>query len=218
MAFLTPRERRALQSICETLIPVLDHLENKPILARYQPTTLIEQLEEAYEKAIDEDSRRELKLLLSAFEFGLFNALFGGKWQPLSEMPIPDREHVLRSWADSRLFLRRKAFQGFKRLALFLGYSNPLAGEHPAWSEMGYSGLPNTQGDTTRHIHPLSTQENDVLTTDVLVVGSGAGGGVVAGELSASGLSVLIAEKGNSFTDAEFDGNERKANETLYEK
>ena len=47
------------------------------------------------------------------------------------------------------------------------------------------------------------------LTTDVLVIGSGAGGGVVAAELAAAGKDVLVVDKGDYFADAEFPTSER---------
>ncbi len=220
MGFLSERERRALATLCDTFIPVLEENASKPNIARYNPTQtgLLDQLEEAYEKAIDEGSRRELKFLLMAFESPLFNGLVNGQWSSLSQMSLEHREQLLKRWATSNLFVLRKAFSAFKRLTLFLGYSPSLEGQNPLWSEMGYTGLPPRATNAPRPIQPLTVDGDAVLTTDVLIIGSGAGGGVVAGELSAAGLDVLVVEKGDYFAEADFDGNERKANENLYEK
>jgi long-chain-alcohol oxidase len=43
-----------------------------------------------------------------------------------------------------------------------------------------------------------------VLEADVVIVGSGSGGGMVASELAKAGLSVLVLEKGGYFRPAEF--------------
>jgi choline dehydrogenase-like flavoprotein len=51
---------------------------------------------------------------------------------------------------------------------------------------------------------------------DVVVVGSGAGGGVVAGELARRGRDVLLLEAGAHYTAADFTRWEAKANHTLF--
>lgn len=51
---------------------------------------------------------------------------------------------------------------------------------------------------------------------DVIVVGSGAGGGVVAGELAQCGRSVLLLEAGRHLTSEGFKRWEAKANHDLY--
>jgi choline dehydrogenase-like flavoprotein len=51
---------------------------------------------------------------------------------------------------------------------------------------------------------------------DVVVVGSGAGGGVIAGELSEAGLQVLLLESGPHRTAADFTRWEAKANHELF--
>ena len=51
---------------------------------------------------------------------------------------------------------------------------------------------------------------------DVVVVGSGAGGGVVAGELSERGRSVLLLELGPHRTAADFTRWEAKATHDLW--
>jgi choline dehydrogenase-like flavoprotein len=51
---------------------------------------------------------------------------------------------------------------------------------------------------------------------DVVVVGSGAGGGVVAGELAQRGKDVLLLESGPHLTAVDFDRWEAKANHTFW--
>jgi choline dehydrogenase-like flavoprotein len=57
-----------------------------------------------------------------------------------------------------------------------------------------------------------------MLETDVLIIGSGAGGGVVAGELTEAGLDVIVVEKGGYYADGDFHGRERASTEQLFEK
>ncbi len=51
---------------------------------------------------------------------------------------------------------------------------------------------------------------------DVVVVGSGAGGGVVAGELAQRGRDVLLLEVGPHLTAADFTRWEAKATHDLF--
>ena len=51
---------------------------------------------------------------------------------------------------------------------------------------------------------------------DVVVVGSGAGGGVVAGELAQCGRKVLLLEAGPHITSEHFKRFEAKANHDLF--
>ena len=133
-------------------------------------------------------------------------------------MSITEREIILQSWATSRFELRRKAFQGIKRLALFIAYTNqPEQDRHPAWESFDYPGPPGA-GEEKPRIVPYEISDNRTLTCDVLVIGSGAGGGVVAGELSVAGYDVMVVEKGEYYSERDFTGNELEATEKMFEK
>src|SRR6266545_244619 len=62
----------------------------------------------------------------------------------------------------------------------------------------------------------LMLGDGEVLRADVVVVGSGAGGGVVAGELARAGLDVVVLESGVYFDQADFNQYELWAYENLY--
>ena len=55
---------------------------------------------------------------------------------------------------------------------------------------------------------------------DIVIIGSGAGGGTVAQELApmvAQGVRILVVEQGPKLEDHEFTGRERDMAESLYE-
>jgi choline dehydrogenase-like flavoprotein len=56
------------------------------------------------------------------------------------------------------------------------------------------------------------------LTTEVLVIGSGAGGSVVAAQLAQAGFEVLIVEKGGDESPREVGGYELEGNAALFER
>jgi choline dehydrogenase-like flavoprotein len=218
MAFLTDTERATLTAICDTLIPALEG-DSPAMQYSAADSNVAERVEEAFEATLSQEQRDEIQTLLKAFDVGAFNAMFSGRWQAFRKMPRHQRERLLADWGRSRLKLRRKAFQAFKRLVLFLGYANlPEADTHPVWQTIDYPGPPGASETIERTITPTPITDNRTLTCDVLVVGSGAGGGVVAAELAAAGYDVIVAEKGGYFAEADFHGNERQASEDLFEQ
>lgn len=221
MAFLSEKERKTLAILCDTIIPSLEpEPDDNPDLFRLAASDLDipALMEEALERVTTAAEQREFKLLLHGLETGLVCGLIAGQWAPISQMPLQAREKVLYKLAISRFERGRTAFQSIKRLSAFLFYAvMPDAKLNPAWDAMDYT-LPDPKPSRPRTIEPTPITGPTTLECDVLVIGSGAGGGVVAGELATAGHNVIIAEKGNFYHPGDFDGSEFTSMETHYEK
>ena len=65
---------------------------------------------------------------------------------------------------------------------------------------------------------PLTRPDGEelTLTADVVVIGSGSGGGVVAGHLATGGKDVVVLEAGGYYNEADFNQLELWAYENLY--
>jgi choline dehydrogenase-like flavoprotein len=98
-------------------------------------------------------------------------------------------------------------------LTLFLYYGLP---DNPNWKTFGYPGPPGPPPQTAKPIEPLRPERDTVLEADVCVVGSGAGGGVMAGVLAQHGLRVVVLEAGGYFDDSDFLGLEIPAYQNCY--
>jgi choline dehydrogenase-like flavoprotein len=100
-------------------------------------------------------------------------------------------------------------------LTLFFTYALP---PNPAWEVLGYPGPISAPPVPTepRPITPLVPADGQVLEADVVIVGSGAGGGVMAGRLAAAGLKVVVLEAGGYFTEADFPQSELWAFQNIY--
>jgi long-chain-alcohol oxidase len=156
--------------------------------------------------------RAELGLLLTLFESRVMNLLIAGIPRPFSAMTPAQRERYLRGWATSRLPPRRKAFQALKRLVTVTHYTTPGAAR-----TLGYPGPLGPPPAMPKPIHPLAITGETTLTCDVVVVGSGAGGAVVAAELAAQGKDVIVLEKGGYHNEADFTQHEGDGLERLYD-
>lgn len=94
------------------------------------------------------------------------------------------------------------------------------SGRNPGWDALGYPGPPapppsREQAPKTISVEQVSG-ERATLSADVCVVGSGAGGGVIAAELQAAGRSVVVLEMGPYRNEADFHQQELPSMLELY--
>ena len=156
--------------------------------------------------------RAELDLLLRLLEVAAVNLLLSGIPKPFTRMSPSQRERCLRSWATSAIPQRRKAFQALKRLTAVTHYTTPGVAR-----SIGYPGPLGPAPHTPKPIRPIAITADSALSCDVVVVGSGAGGGVVASELTRAGKDVIVLEKGGYRNEADFTHQENDALDTMYD-
>jgi choline dehydrogenase-like flavoprotein len=216
----TEREMLVLSIICDTLAPTLDITPDPDgFFARKATDLEIPALvENILQQAFTAEDRQQFKFALHLLDQPWYNALFGGPYRSIRDLNLDERTKLLRDAANSRIPWRRRMFQAFKRLVMFYFYTAVDANNcNPNWSALSYPGPNRTPIKTEKPIKPLHIVEDTVLEADVVIVGSGAGGGVVAGELSAAGLDVIVLEKGDYHAERDFDGYELTSTYRLFE-
>ena len=132
-------------------------------------------------------------------------------------MSLERRETMLRSWSHSRVAVKRKAFQALKRLIAIVHYADAPSGSNPTWARLQYPGPLGPPPIAAKRIPLLTIAADTALDTDVVIVGSGAGGGVVAGELARAGRDVLVLEKGPYVNEADFSHREVDTLDRVYD-
>jgi choline dehydrogenase-like flavoprotein len=210
---LTPRQHRALCSICDTFLPA----------ASGWPSAVERGVPDALAAALDFNPRAvdrwEFVNLLDLWDSSIHSFIEVGHWAQFSELSEENKHKVMLSWADSRLSMRRAAFQALRKAVGFLYVMLPgEAGKiNPVWANIGYSGPIGVQRpDAPRKLNVIVPPEEITLKCDVCVIGSGAGGGVAAAALAAAGKDVIVLEAGGYFDDADFDGAELQGFQKLY--
>ncbi len=148
-----------------------------------------------------------------------FAGLIEGWDSEFASLPARKREQALLAWCDSNDVMQRAAFQALRKLTMVMYYSLPWEGEgkNPVDEAIGYPGPHGKLPDAPKkRIEPLSIGEDTELDCDVVVVGSGAGGGVTAAVLAQAGLDVVVVEAGGYFSEEDFDGAELDGYVRLY--
>ena len=175
----------------------------------------------AVDAAVDPSQVRLLRLVLRTFESPLANLALARRQTAFRDMSPAARERYLLGWAMSRLPQRRGAYQAFKRLLTFLAYADPGDRGNPLLEAIGYTDRPEPVTAEPTAIRPLAVEPDArsravTLDADVVVVGSGAAGGVVAADLAAAGRSVVVLEAGPFVPEPEMPTDELAAFDRVY--
>lgn len=180
---------------------------------------------EALTAAADPAQVRQLRLALRAMESRIANLLLVGRPVPFRDMAPAVRERYLLGWGTSRLPLRRTAFHGLRKLLTFLAYADPgetPSAPNPRLEAIGYRpDRPEPTADPTPirpFVLPAARHPGQpvVIDADVVVVGSGSGGGVIARDLAVAGRDVVVLEAGPFVDEASMPTNELDAFDRLY--
>ncbi|OLL26423.1 Long-chain-alcohol oxidase FAO3 [Neolecta irregularis DAH-3] len=240
-SIFSPEQWETLLAICDTFIAPLGQDEIQKLLQETHSNAVKERKELVVaflqEKATDYPGFKEKldrilsnniqpsKLRQIRFVLSLLSSRFGavltGHITPIHQLNRAQRECVLQSWTKSPLLSLRTLFSSLSRLSR-LGY---ISCSEVAMQAIGY---PLTDPDSN---HPTRFQakrfhdfmfldikgETAELHTEVVIVGSGSGGGVVAAILAKAGRKMIVIEKGKYHPQETLPLSETEAKENLFE-
>ena len=173
---------------------------------------------EALGEVADPAQLLQLRLVLRAFESRAANLVLGAGPRAFRDRSPARRERYLLDWGRSRLPQRRTAYQVLARLLTFLAYAAAEGKSNARLEAIGYRpDQPPTTDDRTG-IVPVEppTGEAWQVDADVVIVGSGAGGSLIAHDLAKAGRSVVVVEAGPFVDEGSMPRHERDAFEQLY--
>jgi choline dehydrogenase-like flavoprotein len=212
MGTWTERELATLAEIAETFV-------RGDARRRARLTT------EALERAADPEQVRQFHRLLGLMESRFANLILGRRPTRFTSMSPAARQRYLLGWSTSRFASRRTAFSTLRKLMTFTAYADPGAdfSGNPRHAVIGYEPerppVATDRSPIVPHALPFGIGAPDepmTLEADVVVVGSGAGGGVVAAMLAEAGRSVLVLEAGPFVDEASMPRDELDAFGRLY--
>ena len=210
MAALRPSEQATLRELAATFVPGCD------------AGRVAETAADALSRAVDPSQLSQLRLVLRLLEQPLANLATGARFAAFRDMDAPARERLILRWAGSPLVLRRSGINAFRKLLTFIAYADPgPAGDpNPLLAAIGYRPddppVPAAGAAIAPMVVDRAPGRELELEADVVVVGSGAGGGVVAAELARAGRRVVIVEAGPFVDEATMPRDELDAYGRLY--
>jgi choline dehydrogenase-like flavoprotein len=199
---LSETRRLTLEAVCDTIAPSVDVDVEDPVRRDFYARAASDlgvaaQLEGLMAQSMMPEELEAMGQLLDAIGAGDF-----------AGQPLEVRTQILHAVADSSPDAKLGVRQ-LRGLTLLFFYALPNdTGRNPNWEVLGYPGpvsappspeaAPKTIGVETLGGAAAS------LEADVCVIGSGAGGAVIAAELQRAGRQVLVLEQGQYRNESDF--------------
>jgi choline dehydrogenase-like flavoprotein len=211
---LNETQRRTLEAVCDTFVPAVDYDGDDATMKAYMGRSagdlqVAAQMEGLMAQAMMPEDIAGFAALLDALAQNDFASL------PL-EVRTGALHQVSASGPEGKLGVKM-----LKNLTLLFFYALPdEQGRNPNWEAIGYPGPISAppsaeEAPKTIAVEQVSGAEA-TLTADVCVIGSGAGGGVIAAELQRAGKSVLVLEQGGYRNEQDFKQLELPGSLELY--
>jgi choline dehydrogenase-like flavoprotein len=209
MTELTPTRREVLAAFCDTVVPPVERGDDPDGFWARKATDL----------GVDAGVAELIAGIPDpALRGGLLQLVDALLDQGFTTAPSQaSREQILRNLCMAS----PDAAQGvgaLTQMTLFLYYGapDPATGKNPNWTTFGFPGPAAPPQNVPKAIQPLAPEAATTLEADVCVVGSGAGGGTIAGTVAKRGLKVVVLEAAGYFNESDFLGLELPAYQSMF--
>lgn len=151
-----------------------------------------------------QSTKKELTFVLNVLNTRAGCLVMTGYTTPFSEQPTHTREAIVQRWATARLPLLRQLYRSLTMLSkqTWIRVSPTLP------RALGYPrvpvGMTPGKGFDYEFIQFPPGSDPETIETDVVIIGSGCGGGVCAKNLAEAGRRVLVVERSYHWTPEHF--------------
>ena len=199
---LTPAQHAVLEAVCESYLPPVEHGDGAGRSPLWEITARNGGLTEATLAAMS-GGPRPVRYAVSALADELITQGFVAQDNHARTATL---QRLGQQPGQYRLALRslRSALHG-----MMFGRLDQDGSRNSLWSSVGFPGpvsAPPSREDAPRDLPVLAPGASDdvfEVQADVCIVGSGAGGSVIAARLAEAGRTVVVLEKGPYNTEAD---------------
>lgn len=206
---LSDAEQATLAAICDTIVPSIERGRDPDGLWARKATDL----------GVDAAAAQLISEIPDpAMRDGLRQLIAAIGAQGIAGASQASREQILRNIGLSGPEAAA-GVQALTAMTLFLTYGapDPETGQNPNWRTFGFPGPVSAPPDVPKTLtlhEPQGSEET--IEADVCIVGSGAGGSVVAATLAARGLDVVVLEAAGYFNESDFSQLELPAYQQMF--
>jgi choline dehydrogenase-like flavoprotein len=211
---VTTKQHAALTALCDTFIPSIVKSNDQNDYWKTSasdlntPQAIIDLL-----SGMKKEDQAQFEQLLQLISTPLLGLTWFGPLKGAQDLTPAQRQKMLLSWSGSSISDIRNIFGTLKKLCGIIQFG----ANDNHWQNIDYQLVNQNVAIENSPIRPLVLDKDTVLDCDVVIVGSGSGGGLVAAQLAAKGQKVIVVEKGIYLRDHEYTQRELQMINTLYE-
>ncbi|KAL9040944.1 MAG: hypothetical protein Q9214_004288 [Letrouitia sp. 1 TL-2023] len=158
-----------------------------------------ESVQRTFGSYLREDALKGIRVILSALDTRAGCLILTGYSTFFHLQPVKVRQQIIQSWTQSYLPPLRQLIKSLGALVISIWVKqSPTLGSILGFPRNPVHGKPG-KGFDYDFIRFSAGDEPEILETDVVIVGSGCGGGVCAKNIAEAGHQVLVVERAYHF-------------------